>query len=507
MSQYHHTCQLACRALKKPHALFSAIRSSLKYNHRLNTACTVFLHRRHHYHDFKWPLLPSNSLLSSKSTTGQKFHNSINCSYNFKYIHNYSFQPQYHKLPLRPQSIHKKSTLQGILTAFFLIFGGSFGYIFIKSQLMNENVFIPLYITPKTRRSISPFGIVPEIEDDPTNCDSIFQLYQIPPDDFFTESEMKFQVASQLYSRLAVDETVSAIVGVPVSKPCDDDFEGIEARMMASKHYWVVGIQIMGKVNAKEWLRGKTQKYIHMSDNSREPQSNSANNNDSKFSCQLYYRKQARVLLTDHGVKALLASLFWGNPPSDSDFGDVNSGGGLIGTTTINGHAGPSEPLVEIAGDGNGDPGDVIVVNGDGDESGNGNSDGSGLNGHGNGKNNGNQKKNRNLKKNKNDIQVVMKGIVKVRGPGHGNHSFAKAKVENTVHISNSGRDDCSNSIDCTSSNLETKQDDKNPQAVAHLEFVATKQLNPEEVGVQFQNTVLIYTDPRSGKIVRQRLW
>lgn len=131
-----------------------------------------------------------------------------------------------------------------------------------------------------------------------------------------------------------------------------------------------------------------------MSDNSREPQSNSANNNDSTFSCQLYYRKQARILLTGHGVKALLASLFWGNPPSDSDFGDVNSGGGLIGAATINGHIGPSEPLVEIAGDGDGDPGDVIVVDGDGDgdESGTGSPNGSGLNGHGNGKTMGTKK-------------------------------------------------------------------------------------------------------------------
>lgn len=116
-------------------------------------------------------------------------------------------------------------------------------------------------------------------------------------------------------------------------------------------------------------------------------------------------------------------------------------------------------------------------------------------------------KKNRNFKKNKNDIQVVMKGIVKVRGPGHCHHSFAKARVGNTVHISNSGRDDCSNSLDCTLPNLESTQDDENPETVAHLEFVATKQLNPEEVGVQFQNTVLIYTDSRSGKTVRQRLW
>lgn len=152
--------------------------------------------------------------------------------------------------------------------------------------------------------------------------------------------------------------------------------------------------------------------------------------------------------------------------------------------------------MIELAGDG----GDDLVVVG-GNTSGPDSSDGSDKM-----KTAKTQKSakenNKRMKSNQADgsIQVIMKGVLDVRGPGFGSNESLKHmdSLETLVASKSKHNDD---------SWKARPIGDQGSELSARLEFMATKKLNPEEVGVRFRNTTLIYEDRTTGRTVRQRLW
>lgn len=336
---------------------------------------------------------------------------------------------------------HPRRRGAGLAAALALLAGLAAGHVLVQTQLRRQPVFLPLYATPKARHVVSSSSSSSSSAD----LGPLRVRAGAADDVVADERAVAEKLLAQLYARLAVDETVSAVVGVPVARPAA--FADLDLRVVA-KRYWLVGLQFL-------------------------PPDEHENGNDGKYA--LVYRKQARVLRTD-SLGAFARSVFGGTPPAA---GDGESAGA--------GDARELNAIIQLEGDAPQDVGEAGPAPGRGrrragDE-------------HGDEKDDG-KRRLEDLVAREDQVQLVACGAVTVRGPG-GLLGHAPAK------------DSSSATPPPPSLRAELGLEPLSEAAVteARVEFVATKTVVPDEVGVRFVYTVLVYRDPRTGQLVRQRLW
>lgn len=469
-----------------------------------------------------------------------------------------------------------RSKFKGLLTALAILIVGGTGYVVIQTQFRNRNVFFPLYITPKVRRPVCQFSnIILGTENNPDgspNRNSKLIIQEIECDDFVTGGSVHDKILHQLYSRIAVDETVSSIVGMPINKI--ETFEELEIKIVAKK-YWVVGIQFLAAAASspsapnginKDYRGDPLPPYFaarsipgtHGSDTEKQ-ESHSSQTSPHNSWYHFYCRKQVRAVRTE-SVTAFWKSVFGGDPPSS--FGDNKTGGTGDGPKELNtiiqlegeppqnvGETGPSGDKRRGRRRRPGDKG----IHGNGDNEDDHDEDEEDI--HGRHKRN---KKSKNsledLIKDEDQVQLVVSGVVNIHGPGglrksgetyHSHHYYddenntslntnnsnsklnpiennraeSDDKEEGLMKLLNNiinreNKEDNENESNSTSATYSdtkmknsTTSNDGGPVQDARLEFVATKSLVPEEIGIRFRHTVLVYTDPKTGQTVRQRLW
>ncbi|VVT44560.1 uncharacterized protein SAPINGB_P000457 [Magnusiomyces paraingens] len=407
-----------------------------------------------------------------------------------------------------------KASLKGLLTALAILVTSASGYIFVQTQLFHENVFFPLYVTPKARHPVGKF--VPSSSSTLVDSSQLL-LKETLCDDLTDNNSVRKHLLAQLYKRLAVDETVSSVVGMPVTRL--RDFDELDVRVVA-KRYWVVGIQFLSPVSP---LAASTD------DSSATPPSSQSVAPIYKF----VFRKQARVLHTD-SVASFFRSAFGRDPIGTTGDDDDGKKGGDA-SHELN-------TIIQLEGDVPQNVGEVGPRPGSKRRPGEGEDNGPEGENEGNTENgkNGNKKKNlEDLIPHKNQIQMVASGSVTIRGPGgihrHGHHNHTTSNHDNHKHQKHSflydqviikgtrtnlheeddkedeGLGEKSNDDNerITTASIRITDGEKDDEAVteAKLEFVATKSLLPNEVGIRFLYTALVYTDPRTGESVRQRLW